>query len=138
LELHKQLIFRAGSLGCFDEQRLNSVAGQFLNQQNLVSILAAQPVRRVHQHDLNLPFSGKIPHTLKPRSFQRRSTIAIIFEDPLFGNLQIVTLGKLDQRRRLARYRVRLPLLIGRDPCVDRCHPHDRTPLHCRRRDAPE
>jgi hypothetical protein len=96
LKLHEQLILGARSLRCFHKHRFDSVAGQFLNQQNLVSILAAQPIRRVREHDLNLPLSGKIPHTLKPRSFQRRSAIAIIFEDPFVGYFQIVILCKLD------------------------------------------
>src|ERR1035438_2490644 len=45
LELHQQLIFRAGSLRRLDKHRLDSVASQFLDQQNLVGILAAQAVR---------------------------------------------------------------------------------------------
>jgi hypothetical protein len=65
-------------------------------------------------------------------------TIRGIFADPLFGHLQIVSPGELDQRRRLARNRVRFALLLGRDPCLDCRHPHDRTPSHCRRRGAPE
>src|SRR6266478_1033589 len=42
LELHQQLIFRAGSLRRFDKQRFHPMAGQFLDQQNLVRVLAAQ------------------------------------------------------------------------------------------------
>jgi hypothetical protein len=41
LELYEQLIFRAGTLWCFDKQRLDSVAGQFLDQKNLIRIFAA-------------------------------------------------------------------------------------------------
>src|ERR1035438_5633024 len=42
LELHQKLIFRAASLRRLDKHRLDSVASQFLDQQNLVGILAAQ------------------------------------------------------------------------------------------------
>jgi hypothetical protein len=54
------------------------------------------------EHDLNLPLSGKIPHTLKPRSFQRRSAIAIIFEDP-FGvsRVQLPSLVRFGRSRHL-------------------------------------
>src|ERR1039458_2182692 len=85
-----------------------------------------------------LSFGGKVPYMLKARSLQRRSAIAVIFEDPLFWDLQILILGELEKRCRLARYRVRIPLLLGRYSCVDSRHFHDQAPLHCRRRDAPE
>jgi hypothetical protein len=80
------------------KNRLNTITSQFLDQQNLVGILTAQAVRRVRQHNLDLPFSSEIPHTFKPRPLQRRSSVAVIFEDPLPGHLQIVPLSKLDQR----------------------------------------
>src|SRR5712692_3879702 len=138
LELHQQLIFRAGALRRFNKQRLDSLAGELLDQQDLVCVLAAQAIRRVREHNLDLPFGGKVPHTLQARALERRSTIAFIFEDPLFGHVQIVGLGKLDQRRRLARDRVLLALLLRRDPCVDCRHPQHRTPLHAHRRAAPD
>jgi hypothetical protein len=50
-----------------------------------------------------LSFGGEVSHTLKARSIQCRSNISLIFEDPLFGYLQIVILSELDQRRRLAQ-----------------------------------
>jgi len=46
LELHKQLIFRAGTLWRFNKQRLDSLAGELLDQQDLVRVLAAQAIRR--------------------------------------------------------------------------------------------
>jgi hypothetical protein len=38
-----------------------------------------------------------IPHTLQAWPLQRRSAVAFIFEDPLFGDFQIVAFGELDQ-----------------------------------------
>src|SRR5262249_25130649 len=52
------------------------------------------------------------------------------------GDFQIVTFGELDQRRRLARNRVLLPLLLGRNPRVDRRYSHIRPPSRTRRRGA--
>src|SRR5229473_524941 len=138
LKLHQQLIFRAGTLRRFNKQRLYSVAGELLDQQDLVRVLAAQAIRRVCEHHLDLSFGGEVPHTLQAWALERRSTIAFIFEDPLFGYLQIVGLGELDQRRRLARDRVLLALLLGRDPRVDCRHPHHRTPLRAHQRGAPD
>src|SRR5215469_1320765 len=48
----------------------------------------------------------------------------------------MVALGELDQRRRLARNRVLLPLLLGRNPRVDRRYSHIRPPSHTRPRAA--
>src|SRR5437870_6036105 len=136
LELHKKLIFRAVALWRLHEHRLDSVVGELLDQQNLVRILAAQAVRGIREQHLDLPFSGEVPHALQAGPLQRGSAIAFIFEDPFFGYLQIVALGELDQRRRLARDRVLLALLLGRHSCVDYCHPHRRTPSHAPRRGA--
>src|ERR1700730_15982347 len=136
LELHQQLIFRAGTLRRFRKQRLDSLAGELLDQQDLVRVLAAQAIRRVCEHYLDLPLGGEVPHTLQARALKRRSTIAFIFEDPLFGHLQIVGLGELDQRRCLARDRVLLALLLGGNPRVDRRHSHIRTPSRARQRGA--
>src|SRR5207237_6213734 len=96
--------------------RLDSMASEFLDQQILVRVLAAQAVWRICEHNLDLPFRGKVPHALQAWPLQRRSAIALIFEDPLSRHLQIAALGELDERRRLARNRVLLALLLGRNP----------------------
>jgi hypothetical protein len=101
-------------------------------------IFSDHAVWRIREHNLDLPFGGEVPHTLEARTLQGRSAIAFIFEDPLFGYFQIVALGELDQRCRLACNGVLLALLLRGDPRVDRRHPHHRTPLHARARDAPE
>ncbi len=71
LELQQQLIFSAGSLRGFDKKRLNTMKSEFLDQKNLVGILATQAIWRVREHNLNLPFSGEISHTLKIWPLQR-------------------------------------------------------------------
>src|SRR5215469_7854655 len=136
LEMNQELIFRAVALWRLHEQGFDSMAGELFDQQNLVSILSAQSVRRVREHHLDLSFGGEIAHAFQTRALQRRSAIAFIFEDPLLGHLQLVVLGELDQRRRLACDRVLLALLLRRDPCVDNRHSHRRTPSRARRRDV--
>ena len=66
LELHQQLIFRTVALRRFYKQRLDSVAGQFLDQQNLIRILPAEAVRGVGEHNLYLSFGGQVSHALQP------------------------------------------------------------------------
>src|SRR6516164_191332 len=112
LELNQELILRAVALWRLHEQRFDSVAGELFDQQNLVSILSAQSVRRVREHNLDLSFGGEIAHAFQARALQRGSAVAFIFEDPFFGHLQLVVLGELDQRRRLACDRVLLALLL--------------------------
>src|SRR5215469_1642039 len=134
LELNQELIFRTVALRRLHEQGFDSVAGELFDQQNLVSILSAQSVGRVREHNLHLSFGGEIPHVFQTRALQRGSAIPFIFEDPLFGHLQLVVLGKLDQRRRLACDRVLLALLLRRNPGVDNRHFHRRTPSRARPR----
>src|SRR6266498_15270 len=136
LELNQELIFCAVALWRLHKHRLDSMASEFLDQQNLVRVLAAQAVWRIREHSLDLPFSGKVPHALQAWPLQRRSAIAFIFEDPLSGRLQIVAPGELDQRCRLAGNRILLALLRGRNPGIDCRHPHHRTPSRARRRGA--
>jgi hypothetical protein len=97
LELNQELIFRAVAWWRFHEQGVDSMAGQLLDQQNLVRVLAAQSVWRIREHNLDLSFGGEITHTLQAWPLQRRSAVAFIFEDPLLGDFQIVALGELDQ-----------------------------------------
>jgi hypothetical protein len=85
--------------------------------------------------NLEPPFGGEVPHALKPGG----SSIA-----PLFLQLRRPDIGVppdrapwgTNQRRRLARNRVLLALLLGRDARVDRRNPHYRTPL-CAPSDGP-
>src|SRR5215831_54439 len=54
LELNQELIFRAVALRRLHEQSFDPLAGELFDQQNLVSILAAQSVGREREHNLDL------------------------------------------------------------------------------------
>src|SRR5260370_20501110 len=82
LELYQQLIFRAVALRRSHKQRLDSVAREFLDQQNLVRVLPAEAVPGVRQHNLDVPLGGQVSHALQARTLQRRSTITLILADP--------------------------------------------------------
>src|SRR5207302_10792987 len=90
LELNQELIFCAVALWRLHKHRLDSMASEFLDQQNLVRVLAAQAVWRIREHNLDLPFRGKVPHPLQAWPLQCRSAIAFIFADPLSRHLQLV------------------------------------------------
>jgi hypothetical protein len=86
-----------------------------------VRILAAQTIWRVSQRNpnLDLPFGGEVPHALQPGG----SIIAPLFLHLRRSNLGVPpdrAPGGTNQRRRLARNRVLLAPLLGRDPRVDR------------------
>ena len=66
LELNQELILRAAALRRLHEQGFDSLAGQLFDQQNLVSILSAQSVGRVREHNLDLSFGGEIAHRSNP------------------------------------------------------------------------
>ena len=64
------------------------MASKFLDQQDLVGILPAQPVGSVHQDGINLPFRRQVAHPLEPRPLEGRTAIAFVFEDPLVRHLK--------------------------------------------------
>src|SRR6202158_6346687 len=129
LKLHEKLIFGGGTLWRLEKPCFDTLTSEFFDQQDLVSILAAQTIGCVDEHGLDLPFGGEVAHALKTRPLQRRSTIAVVFENPRRRHFQIERLRQLDQRRRLAADRVCLALLLRGAPSVNRGHPHVPVPL---------
>ena len=121
LKLNQELILGARALRCPHKDGLDPLACELFDEQDLVRVLAAQPIRRISEDDLNLAFGSEIPHPLESRPLEYRSAKTFVFEHPLLGHLQIVALRELDQRRRLAGNGVFLALLLGRHPRVDRC-----------------
>ena len=136
LELHEQLILGTRALRRIDEDRLDALMGELLHQQDLVRVLATQPVGRVDEHHLDLPLGGKIAYALKTWPLKARAAVAFVFEHPFLRHFELAAPRKLDQRRRLARDRLLLALLFRRDPSVDRCQLHACSPLAVRQRRA--
>jgi hypothetical protein len=60
LELHKELVLRRHRLWRRHEDGLDTMAGEFFDQQGLIGVFAAEPVGRMHQHDLDLTFRREI------------------------------------------------------------------------------
>src|SRR6266849_16422 len=138
LELDEQLILGRRTLRRIQKARLHAVTDELFDQQDLIRVLATQPIRAVDENSLDLPFSGQIAHALQAWSFERGPAIALVFEDPRLRHVQIERPRQLDQRRSLARNRVRLALLLRGDPRVNRCHPHADAPSQWPRADGLE
>ena len=129
LKLHQQLILGRGVRRAVEEAGLDTVTSELFDQQDLVGVLPTQPVRTVHEHHLDVAGGRQVTHPLQPRPFESRPAIAVVFEDPLLRHLQLERRRPLDQRRRLARDRVRFPLLIRGHARVNRRHLHRDAPF---------
>lgn len=85
LELHQQLVFRGWRLRRLEEDRLDTMTGKFLDQQNLIRIRPAQAVGGMDQHGVDLPFGRQIAHAFQTRTYQSCPAIAVVFEDHASG-----------------------------------------------------
>ena len=124
LELQQQLVFRRMRLRCVDEDRLHALAQPFLRQQDLVGVLAAEPIGRQHQHRLDLAFGDEVAHALQARANQRRAAEALVLEDPFIRYAVAVARSERHQRGGLAGNRLVLLLLIRGHSRIDRCCLH--------------
>ena len=136
LKLHQQLILGRGVRRAVEEAGLDTVTSELFGQQDLVGVLPTQPVRTMDEHHLDVAGGGQVAYLFQSRPFQSRPAIALVFEDPLLGHLQIERRGPLDQRRRLARDRVRFALLIRGHARVNRRHLHVDAPFRGLQPDA--
>ena len=96
LELNQQLILGARALRCLHKERLDPMASKFFDQQDLIGVFAAQSIRRIGEHDLNLTLGSKVPNPLKARPLECRAAIAFVFEDPLLRDFESVARRELD------------------------------------------
>ena len=91
LELQQQLVLGRLRLWGLDEDRLHAVTQPFLREQDLVGILAAQSIRRQHQHGLDLAFGDEVADSFQAGSNQRGSADTLVFEDPLSRHAEAAT-----------------------------------------------
>ncbi len=101
LKLQHEPLLGSFAAGGFQKDRLHSMTGKFLDQQNLISIFATQAIRRVNQHHLNLTFGRQIPQTFQARSRQHRSAVTFIFKNPFARNGQLMDFCMFQKQRRL-------------------------------------
>ena len=78
LELDEQMIFGGFLRRRVHKHGLDALAGQLLDDQNLVGIAAAQTIRGMDQDRVDAPFGGEVPDPLEPRACENGSAIAVI------------------------------------------------------------
>ena len=82
------------------------VTSELFDQQHLVGVLSAQPIRTVNEYDLDVARGCQVAHPFQSRPFERRPAIAVVLEDPVPRHFEIERRRPLDERRRLACDRV--------------------------------
>src|SRR3990170_8191403 len=120
LELHQKLFFRGGDLRRLDKANLDSMSGEFLHQQNLIGILAAEPVGGVNQNRFNRSFGSQIPQPLQRRPHENRSAVTFVLKDPLRRDRVPMGLSVFQQRGPLASDGLLFFLPIRGNPRVNR------------------
>src|SRR5215471_13160370 len=120
LELYQQLVFRSARRGGLQEDRFDTAAGQLLDQQHLIGILAGQAVRTVDESRFDLTGGRQIAQSLQPRPLPNGTRVAVIQEAPLGRNQIVVSLSILGQGHQLALDGVGLLLAVGRHTGVNR------------------
>ena len=83
LELHQEDLFGSFDPGRPHEHHFDSSPGELLEQQDLIGILAAEPIRAVHEEGIDLPLRRQIAHTLQAWTDERRAAPAIILVNPV-------------------------------------------------------
>jgi len=77
-DLQQQLIVRILAHRTIQELHLAAVTGQFFDQQHLVDIVTGQPVRRGHQHNVQISHRRMITQPVQTRPAQAGTAITAI------------------------------------------------------------
>jgi hypothetical protein len=88
------LILGRRRLRGFDEHSLHVVPRKLLHEQHLISILSAQPVRRINQNRFDLSRCRQIAHLLQTGTDEARAAKALIFDHPFVGNAEALLLSE--------------------------------------------
>jgi hypothetical protein len=126
-DLQQQLVMRVGAHRPVQELHLAAMAGQLLDQQHLVDVVAGQPVRRGHQDQVQLGQRRVIAEPVQPRPANTGAAVTVIAVDVLVIQLPAALPGRRAQPVKLLLDALRLSLAGGRDPRIQR-HAHQRPP----------
>jgi len=80
LDLQQQLVFWTPAQLSLQEDDLDPSPLELIHEQDLVGLLAGQPIRRVHMEALYAPCRDQIPQAFQAGSHQGRPTIALIYQ----------------------------------------------------------
>ena len=110
----------AAAEGVAQEDDLDAATGEFLEDQDLIGILAREPIRVEDVEAVDGPGGGLVPEPLEARAGQDAPADAVVDEAQLGVAFQGVARDALRDRLELAGDRVLLGLLFAGDPGVDR------------------
>ena len=126
-DLQQKLIVRVGAHRPVQELDLAATAGQLVDQQHLMDVVAGQPVRRGHQDNVQLSQRRVIAEPVQPRPADTGAAVAVIAVDVLVLQVPAALRGRGAQPVKLLLDALRLGLAGGRDPRIRR-HSHQRPP----------
>src|SRR5437667_251699 len=66
LKLHHQLIFRRGAGRSLEKNQFDTLTVELLRQQNLIGVLSAETIRRMHPHRLDVSLRRQIRNASSP------------------------------------------------------------------------
>ena len=118
---------RVGAHRPVQELHPAAAAGQLIDQQHLVDVVPGQPVRRGHQHYVQLSQRRMIPQPVQPRPAQAGTAVAVITVDMLVIQLPATPGHRRAQPVKLLLDGLRLGLAGGRHPRIHR-RPHQAPP----------
>jgi len=131
-DLQQQLVVRIVAHRPVQELHLAAMAGQLVDQQHLVDVVAGQPVRRSDQDQVQVGQRRMIPQPVQAGPSQAGAAITVIAVDVLFLQLPSMPGNRRAQPVKLLLDGLRLGLTGGRHPRIHR-HAHQVPP----RRSAP-
>ena len=126
LELDEEMIFGGLHRRRLQEHGFDALAGEFLDEQNLMGIAAAQTVRAMDQDGFDAALRSEVPDPLEPRAFENGAGKAVILDEHVGRHAVAVAFGIGEQGLGLAGDRVAISLLLARDPRVQGCNLHAR------------
>jgi hypothetical protein len=78
LDLKQELIFRCLAYLSVEEDHLNSIPEKLFEQEDLVSIVACQPIRTMHVELINAPSRSHIAQAFQGRANESGPTVAVV------------------------------------------------------------
>jgi hypothetical protein len=86
-DLQQQLVMRILAHGAVEKPHLAGMSLHFLQQQDLMNVVARQPVRRGDQHQIKAARGGPVTQAIETWSPQRGAAVAFVTKDLIEGHL---------------------------------------------------
>jgi len=119
-DLQQQLVVRIGAHRPVQELHLAAMPGKLLDQQHLVDVVAGQPVRRGHQHNVKIGQRRMVTQPVQPRPAKTGTAKPVIAVDMLVIQRPAALRGRRAQPVKLLLDGLRLGLAGGRHPRIHR------------------